>query len=490
MALIRDARPYPDLQTLVLQEDHKIKEDYNPVMLHSDVADQDLVKHALLAQTEENKPLEVDPALIDGTEQKKPLEIEPALLPRTEQKKPLEMEFDTYHACKWDNKVKFGHGEVTMPDPPSSFNAKEYLEDPALIDAAKFKVVPHPEAKRYATLDEIPGRIAVVTVVGRTNAPRYQDADPKADQLPCALIMQYLSIKEAGKIPFGNGKFDYVVIMSDEGTPTERKLFEQFGIKIVTMPMPPESTYPLAFDRGAMMKAHGIALDEYDRILLLDGDMFAKTSIENHVLLEFMEDMVTSLHSSSPCAGNWIILRPNKEVHKQVWDVASDRVFSLEKGWNNSGLYTWPPGKETENLCEAGYLIKADRSCSVNDVWVERCRKYRVINWLWMGVNEVQGFYPWVYNNTGLGTSLYLGSSEVPSYSSMLGQGAPSGFTTREVISLGSCRAIAKRAVQAKDSIIQSSGSGRISSPTSLRPTGLLKHVQATSRQKRTLNTM
>lgn len=334
-------------------------------------------------------------------------------------KHPMRMDFDKYHACE-----RTDHGKVKMPDPPQDFNATGYLDDPDLIDAAKFKVIPHPEPKRYASLDEIPGRVAVVTVVGRTNSPRYQDGDPKADQLPCALIMQYLSIKEQGKIPFGNGKFDYVVIMSDEGTPTEKKLLGRYGIRIVTMPMPSEDRYDNPFERGAMMKAHGIALAEYDRILLLDGDMFAKRSIEDHFLLEFQEDMVTTVHSSSPCAGNWIILRPNREVYKKVWDIAERRIFSLDRGWNDTGLFTWPEAREEGLPCHAGWVNSG--SCRVNDVWVARCDKHRVTNWAWMGSNEVQGFYPWVYNISGLGTSLYLGSREVAgNYGASLGQGAP-----------------------------------------------------------------
>lgn len=333
------------------------------------------------------------------------------------------LDSDKYYPCRSRN-LEWHKQDIAMPEPPHGFDAQAYLENPKTMDVAAFHHIEQSEPKRHANIADIPGRVAVVTVVGRTKSRRYQDENPQPDQLPCALLLQFLSIKELGEVPFGGGKVDYVVIMSDEGTPTERAIFAKFGIQVRVMPMPPEHLYPSPFERGAMMKIHGIALDEYDRVLLLDADMFAMKPIVDNFLIEFKEDFVTSVHTSSPCTGNWIILRPSKKVYDKVLPIANQRRFSPESGWNQSGLFSWPKLRSSQEVNEMCHMLRTpDKSCWVNDVWLRRCLQRQITSWVWMGANEVQGFYPWLYNISGLGTARFLGTGS--DFDRYLGQGNP-----------------------------------------------------------------
>lgn len=328
--------------------------------------------------------------------------------------------FDKFHACKHNNKHQFGLGDVYMPE--SKLNDLLYLE--AVSSCPKhrqnFRYI-NRDFKEHQSMQSLRGKIAVATVVGRTNSPRYQDSSPNPDQLACAIVLQYLSIKEKGGVPFGNGVFDYVVIMSDGGTEIEQKILKKFGIIIKVLHMPPEKPYKNdPFERGAMMKVHGISLTEYDRVLLLDGDMFATISIEKHFLIEYAADMVTSVHESSPIAGNWIILRPNSQVYKAAWEMSVQRNFDLASGWNKTGLYTWPSNIQLP--CNAEYLHSD--ICQVNKLWVDRCQLHHIVSWTWIGAGEVQGIFAWIYHQSGLGTSFFINAFDSIN-SNSLGQGAP-----------------------------------------------------------------
>ena len=334
---------------------------------------------------------------------------------------------DHYHVCRSDN-TQTHREHIVMPASPRGLAA----DDPRARRAAPYRTRKLRPPKWHQSLSDVPGRLAVATVIGRTSSPRYQDARPNADQLPCAIVLQFISLRDIGGIPFSRagqgGKFEYVVIVSDDGTETEAKIFDAYGIRVVRASMPPAERYPAAFERGAMMKVHGISLDEYERVLLLDGDMFANAPIVDHFRIDFAEDMVTSEHSSSPCSGNWIIVRPNRHVYEAVMPVVAERRFNFASGWNYSGLYTWADNRD-ELPCEAPSWAHQPPDCKPNDMWVERCRRFLLTNWIWMGASEVQGFFPWVYNLSGLGTMRSLPSGWVSPRDGPkhlpLGQGQP-----------------------------------------------------------------
>lgn len=331
--------------------------------------------------------------------------------------------FDIFHACKYDNSQQYGLGHVTMPTSKNNLNLLSYVKTSSSCSTENRQSNKYinKDYKEHYSIQNITGKIAIATVVGRTNSPRYQDNNPNRDQLVCGLVHQYLSLKEKGKIPFGEGVFDYVVILSDNGTSYEREVLQKFGIIVKVLPLPPEEPYKNdPFERGAMMKVHGISLTDYDRVLLLDGDMFAATSIESHFLIEFAADMVTIVHSSSPIAGNWIILRPNIKTYKIAWEITVQRKFDVATGWNNSGLYTWPSSVELP--CDAGYLN--NNECQVNSLWIDRCKKYHMVNWIWMGADEVQGIFAWLYHQSGIGTSFFINAFD-SNHTKLLNQGSP-----------------------------------------------------------------
>lgn len=318
---------------------------------------------------------------------------------------------DYYHPCRHDNRQMLGDFTI-MPAAPRGLSP----DDLRARKAASFRRHRLRAPVWHERLEDVPGRLAVATVIGRTSSPRYQDSRPNADQLPCAIVMQFLSLRDIGGIPFSrageNGKFEYVVIVSDNGTATEDELFGAYGLRVVRAPMPPRERYPEPFERGAMMKAHGIGLSEYSRVLLLDGDMFAQQNLLDHFRVEFAEGLVTSEHSSSPCAGNWMMLRPSRAVYDAVMPVATERRFSYATGWNDSGLFTWPPTNDLP--CEPPGWAHQPPNCKPNALWVARCARYRLTNWIWMGASEVQGFFPWIYNVSGLGTMRTLPSGWIP----------------------------------------------------------------------------
>ena len=324
---------------------------------------------------------------------------------------PRRIDADARHPCRRG-------GDAETPEPPPSDTSdieRELLDSPCDMDVARYELVDRREPTRHASLADLDvTRLAVaIGVFKPKETARILDKDAPDDAFRCAILMSYLSVKLNGKLP----GVDFVVVHSNL-SPEDVAFIEGHGMRVVEGYVPPVDRYDSEFDAAALIKINVAALTDYDRVLMLDMDMFAVEDLTGHFTAEFAESLLTSGHSSSPVSGNWLLVRPDRRAFDLMRRLAENRDFTTQRGWAGAGLMTWPNlPNEPGAPCNAGYLNNDE--CRSTEFWKERCRRYRVTNWVHIGVEEVQGLFWYVYNISGHGTVRTIETR------SELGQGLP-----------------------------------------------------------------
>lgn len=342
----------------------------------------------------------------------------------------LDLNPDGYAACPHDNKL-FGRKEISMQ---AAMNLSDKMGHDARrswnavpTPIAGYSLAPwgppivHPNLRSAA---QPKGRLAIATALATLGSVRNDVKNgAAADVFRCSVLLQYLSLKEFGGFTFSeDDNVDYVIVhanLNDEDVAFWRK----FGIKTVKKDPFDSRMYHDPFRAGAMTRVHVAGLTEYSRVLSLDGDMYARTNIQDAFLREYAEDMLTDYNPSSPITGNFILVRPSEAAYDLFLHLSKNYKFNYTRGWNpqdpRSGLFVWPDAKEMPCDWKGGYLKNAP--CGVTDEWVTRCEKKGATNWIWMGAAEVQGIFAYVYNISGVGTARWVDHADT----SQVNQGNP-----------------------------------------------------------------
>ena len=118
--------------------------------------------------------------------------------------------------------------------------------------------------------------------------------------------------------------------------------------------------------------------------------------------------------NNNNCGGLYVTLRPDKTEYEKLWAMVKEggNAFSRSSGWHDAGLVVWPtPGDAPpcDDYC-GGY-------CRANAFWCNRCRKHRVMNWVFASAECDQGWLWWAYNVSGISSyrDLFVyGDEEMP----------------------------------------------------------------------------
>lgn len=299
----------------------------------------------------------------------------------------------------------------------SSSAALASLTDRCMGDVAPYVI--H-EAKTKPILHtKLPPRTAVVTLAHRArNTTRFlsgAQAHHATDVVPCAVIVQALALREIGGFHEQSGVD--LVLLHSQLLPEELEMIAAHGIKTyATNSLPDTGLYGSEFEAANMLKVDVAALTGYDRVLYVDLDMLPRERVEQHLLLEYAEDLVSFPGPSAPVSGQLFVLRPNVRMHTHLRRLTDTRNFSVARGWGQVGLLTWPDRvdlADSRAQCNASYAKRGlhvapgkrrRHACSLSPFWMERCRKFGLTNWNFMHAGSDQGILWYAYNLSGLGS--------------------------------------------------------------------------------------
>ena len=128
------------------------------------------------------------------------------------------------------------------------------------------------------------------------------------------------------------------------------------------------------------------------------------------------QDFVAFAETSAPYGANLFVVRPSERVHAAARAAADARAFSVGRGWNGSGLLTWPSLRGAAP-CAMPFStgVPGGGQCARWPYWRARCEHHRVTNWNYVSASADNGILWWLYNLSGLGTSRVLYRPHAPS---------------------------------------------------------------------------
>ena len=146
-----------------------------------------------------------------------------------------------------------------------------------------------------------------------------------------------------------------------------------------------------------------LALTSYTRVLFLDVDMYPRRPIAALFTTEYAEDFVAFAETSAPYGANLFMVRPSRAAHAAARAASDARAFSVGRGWNGSGLLTWPSLRGSAP-CDMPYAtrLRGGGACAVWPYWHARCTQLHVSNWNYVSASADNGILWWLFNLSSL----------------------------------------------------------------------------------------
>lgn len=269
-------------------------------------------------------------------------------------------------------------------------------------DAAAFVVNEIEQPKFHKTIPS-GSRVAVATLAHRPHrTARFLENGKNAtdDVLPCIVILQALALRHMG----GFGQDIDIVTVHSNLLPSQLDAIAARGIKLhhAGQLPDPELYGGSEFEAANMLKVDVAGLRDYERVLYIDIDMLPRERTVQHLLVEYPEQLVGFPGPSTPVSGQLFVLRPQARMHALLRRLARTRNFTVARGWEETGLLTWPDAdaSDAHAQCNATYAINGAhaapalgsrrRRCALWPFWIERCRRHRLTNWNFMHAGSDQ----------------------------------------------------------------------------------------------------
>ena len=270
------------------------------------------------------------------------------------------------------------------------------LASPALMDVAPFRVATWREPTRHA---RVPTGVAVATALYQARNTSRFTSGPPSDVAPCAALAQMRALRGMG----GLEGVDYVVVHAGLLN-WQLRLLARHGAKLFAGTLPPEAApYPSEYERAMMLKVDVLALTSYTRVLFLDVDMYPRRNVAALFTTEYAEDFVSYAETSAPYGANLFLVRPSHAAHAAARAASDTRAFSVGRGWNGSGLLTWPSLRGSAP-CDMPYAtrLRGGGACAVWPYWHARCTRLHVTNWNYVSASADNGILWWLFNLSSL----------------------------------------------------------------------------------------
>ena len=264
------------------------------------------------------------------------------------------------------------------------------------MDVAPFRVAAWREPTRHARL---PSGVAVATALYQAQNTSRFTSGPPSDVAPCAALAQMRALRGMG----GLEGVDYVVVHAGLLS-WQLRLLTRHGVKLFAGTLPPAAApYPREYERAMMLKVDVLALTSYARVLFLDVDMYPRRPIAALFTTEYAEDFVAFAETSAPYGANLFMVRPSRAAHAAARAASDARAFSVGRGWNGSGLLTWPSLRGSAP-CDMPYAtrLRGGGACAVWPYWHARCTQLHVSNWNYVSASADNGILWWLFNLSSL----------------------------------------------------------------------------------------
>ena len=120
----------------------------------------------------------------------------------------------------------------------------------------------------------------------------------------------------------------------------EKKMLLNEGLKLWIENPIQAVTEKRYFNSTIMSKVRAWRHNEYDKIILMDADVFA---LKNNQELFHRSDcnLCCQTGVESPINGGILIIRPSKKIYRELIQLILWPNFSLEQGWRQHGKFEW-----------------------------------------------------------------------------------------------------------------------------------------------------
>jgi hypothetical protein len=289
-------------------------------------------------------------------------------------------------------------GLLELPN-GSHVTCEQFLELPDLFDVATYEIYEQqtPEVHQSWCGVVSQSRLAVAWPI---HIPSTYDDKLRKD-VTCGVLLAGLSLQLNGNVP----EVDALVLHSN-ALPDDVALWEKYGLvtRETRLPHGWKEHGLNEWEAATLIKIHMWGLTEYDRILSTDSDVLFFSDVSRWFLHEFHETCVTMNNPSSPVYGDWIMVRPDEQLHSFMTQAVDRYNFSVAKGWDGVGLFQWPWPRPSGDDFE---IFEAETK---NRFTIERSRRYGIVPWSFVGAHIDQGLIAYACNMSGFGTFRSLSS--------------------------------------------------------------------------------